>query len=389
MMLKQLGFIQYASDHMADYVSSGIDPEEWYQNKLSAVHSAVKSLYAYAQGEMQVRQQSSLAAGYYGESTMAEETEIKEFRSMTPMKDRFGPVNPKLKDKKKKDTKKESEVDEDAASFIFAAAAAKKEGKKKFEFQGKEYPVTIKTKIESSDSKEEDAGEFNFAAAAAKKAGKKTFKFGGKEYPVTIKTKIESAPDASLETDDLDEVLTTAQRRKKAQLMKKLAPKIARKKEMNAKKMASPDKLKDRAQKAALGQIKSKIAGGKDVGELGYAARVAIDKKVKAIPKTKISSLMKKLLPGIKAKEKQRLKTMKGEGTETTSPSKMPLEEKFKPGSIQLKNGDKVKLSKEDAGLLSSMFKDMNSSNRKAMEKVLLADKTGFEEIIGFAREAL
>ena len=36
---------------------------------------------------------------------------------------------------------------EDAASFMAAASAAKREGKKKFKFGGKEYPVTIKVDI--------------------------------------------------------------------------------------------------------------------------------------------------------------------------------------------------------------------------------------------------
>ena len=38
--------------------------------------------------------------------------------------------------------------------------------------------------------KKEGAAEFMAAASAAKKEGKKKFKFGGKEYPVTIKVDI-------------------------------------------------------------------------------------------------------------------------------------------------------------------------------------------------------
>jgi len=41
----------------------------------------------------------------------------------------------------------ESFEKEDSSDFCMAAAAAKKEGKKKFIFAGKEYPVTIKTEI--------------------------------------------------------------------------------------------------------------------------------------------------------------------------------------------------------------------------------------------------
>ena len=40
--------------------------------------------------------------------------------------------------------------------------------------------------------KREGAAEFMAAASAAKREGKKKFKFGGKEYPVTIKVDIPS-----------------------------------------------------------------------------------------------------------------------------------------------------------------------------------------------------
>jgi hypothetical protein len=65
------------------------------------------------------------------------------------------------------------------------------------------------------------------------------------------------------------------------------------------------------------------------------------------------------------------------------------LEENFKQGSVKLKDGSSVKLNKKDADLLNQMFKDLNSANRKSMMKVAMTDDAGFEEILGFAREAL
>lgn len=52
MMEKQLAFISYAADEISEYVKKSGDPEEWYQNKLAEAHGSIKSLYAYAQGEM-------------------------------------------------------------------------------------------------------------------------------------------------------------------------------------------------------------------------------------------------------------------------------------------------------------------------------------------------
>ena len=65
------------------------------------------------------------------------------------------------------------------------------------------------------------------------------------------------------------------------------------------------------------------------------------------------------------------------------------LEEAVKQGNMKLRDGSSVKVSKQDAGLINQMMKDLNSANRRKMEKVMMTDKAGFEEIVGFAREAL
>ena len=65
------------------------------------------------------------------------------------------------------------------------------------------------------------------------------------------------------------------------------------------------------------------------------------------------------------------------------------LTEVFSQGIVKLKDGGSVVLKKEDADLLNQMLKDLSSANRKKMEEVALKDKVGFNEILGFAREAL
>lgn len=54
MMKSQLAFIMYAAEEIMEYLDMGIDPEEWYQNKLAYTHGQMKTLYSYAQGEMQM-----------------------------------------------------------------------------------------------------------------------------------------------------------------------------------------------------------------------------------------------------------------------------------------------------------------------------------------------
>jgi|11_taG_2_1085331.scaffolds.fasta_scaffold00602_8 hypothetical protein len=82
-------------------------------------------------------------------------------------------------------------------------------------------------------------------------------------------------------------------------------------------------------------------------------------------------------------------------GKEAVSLKKAPWEKKehideaVKVGNMKLKDGSSMKVTKEDAKLLNQMFKGLNSQNRKQMEKVMMTDKSGFNEIVGFAREAM
>lgn len=65
------------------------------------------------------------------------------------------------------------------------------------------------------------------------------------------------------------------------------------------------------------------------------------------------------------------------------------LTEAMKAGTLKLKNGDAVKLSEKDAKILNKMLGELNEKNRKQMEKVMMTDKNGFNEILGFAKEVV
>ena len=64
------------------------------------------------------------------------------------------------------------------------------------------------------------------------------------------------------------------------------------------------------------------------------------------------------------------------------------LDEAVKAGSLKLNDGATVKVSDKDAKLLNSLLGGLNAKNRKEMEKVMMTDKNGFNEILGFATEA-
>ena len=70
-------------------------------------------------------------------------------------------------------------------------------------------------------------------------------------------------------------------------------------------------------------------------------------------------------------------------------PEEVSLIESVKAGSIKLKDGTNVKLSKEDASALTQLFSELNSANKKKMEQRMTESKKGFDEIINFAKEAM
>jgi len=65
------------------------------------------------------------------------------------------------------------------------------------------------------------------------------------------------------------------------------------------------------------------------------------------------------------------------------------LDEEFSAGKMKLNDGSTVSVSKKEAEMLNYMFGELSAKNKKEMMKSVKSDKNGFEEIVGFAREAL
>lgn len=110
------------------------------------------------------------------------------------------------------------------------------------------------------------------------------------------------------EVDEVEEALDVAQRRAIGRRMKRLAPKIARKRKLAMKRRAPPEKLKIRANKKAIQIVRKKIAGDKAsrYSELSPTEKSSIDKRV-AKKKALVNKLSKKLLPKVKKAETLRL----------------------------------------------------------------------------------
>ena len=100
-----------------------------------------------------------------------------------------------------------------------------------------------------------------------------------------------------------------AQQRMKAQAtFRKNKAKIEAGRKKAANKTASPDKLKDRAKKAARKAIEAKLLKNKSKDELGFSQRAALEKRLDS-KKAAIAKLAKKLLPSVKKKEMEKHKS--------------------------------------------------------------------------------
>lgn len=102
--------------------------------------------------------------------------------------------------------------------------------------------------------------------------------------------------------------LSIASRRKMARAAKRTAKKRQLKKKLLAKRPKSPEKLRNTAKKAAKNVLVKKLTGGKSYSDLSISQKQTIDNKLKPAI---IAKVAKKLLPKVRAKEKERLKRVR------------------------------------------------------------------------------
>lgn len=109
--------------------------------------------------------------------------------------------------------------------------------------------------------------------------------------------------------NQLDEVLTLQQRRKKALVMRRYKNKIKISRERQRRRMADTGRLRKRAARAAIRLIRKRVAGtkGQKYMSLSPAEKMQIDKRVRQ-RKNIIQRLAKRLLPAVKRAEMERLK---------------------------------------------------------------------------------
>lgn len=127
-----------------------------------------------------------------------------------------------------------------------------------------------------------------------------------------MKTFKEHNAELSEESADFSEAMSLQHRMKMKAAFRKNKAKIMLGRKKAAKKLASPEKLKKRAEKAARQILIKKILKQRNKDDLSFAGRASIEKQL-AKKKGAIKKIAKRLLPQIKAKDKAKLKSTPGQ----------------------------------------------------------------------------
>ncbi len=109
-----------------------------------------------------------------------------------------------------------------------------------------------------------------------------------------------------------NEAMTMATRMKMKAAFRKNKAKIALGRKKAAKKLASPEKLKARAQKQARNILIGKLLKNKDKKQLSYAERQALEVRL-AKKQGAIMKIAKKLLPKVKKADRDKMKARRND----------------------------------------------------------------------------
>ena len=111
------------------------------------------------------------------------------------------------------------------------------------------------------------------------------------------------------EDETLDEKvnpLTFMQRLKRSMVMKRYHGKIEAARKRAQQRRASPQKIKDRAQKKALAILRAKISKTKSYGDMSSSEKLALDQRLSRIPQSVINRIATKQIPIVRKAESER-----------------------------------------------------------------------------------
>jgi hypothetical protein len=136
---------------------------------------------------------------------------------------------------------------------------------------------------------------------------------GFKEYSQEFDAEFELTELTQEELVQLDEVLDSRARLKRAQQFRRSKTKVALGRKRAAKRLASSDKIKKRALARARGRIIKRMTQGRGKAALSYGARAQLDKRL-ARMKGGIARLAVKLIRQVKQDDIQKLRGKPSKG---------------------------------------------------------------------------
>jgi beta-glucosidase-like glycosyl hydrolase len=113
-----------------------------------------------------------------------------------------------------------------------------------------------------------------------------------------------------LDEEVLDEKvlpLTYTQRLARSKVMKRYKGKIAAARRRAQRRLAPPEKLKDRARKKALVLLRNRLSRAKSYGDMSPAEKLALDQRLSRVPQSVINRIATKQLPVVRKAEMERL----------------------------------------------------------------------------------
>lgn len=100
--------------------------------------------------------------------------------------------------------------------------------------------------------------------------------------------------------------LNFMQRLKRSMVMKRYHAKIEAARKRSQQRRASPEKIKDRAQKKALSLLRARLSKTKSYGEMSAAEKLAIDQRLSRVPQSVINRIATKQIPIVRKAESER-----------------------------------------------------------------------------------
>lgn len=380
MMHNSLKTAQHYLEGIQKYVAETDDPEEWFQNKLAAAVKEMATLYGYATGktneeveldELEKKTLGSYAklaaddaaarAGHAMELSAKGDSKgfAKQFvKSRSRLKGAGKAIDKMMQKESADETPKSGGPDHNYTHHVFDYTGE----------PGEEEHRDMKAA----------AKERNVKVSTVR--GQKHALYGGKHITLRgNKADVKHVMDNHI--GPMDESFNEGAQHHDWHVTFKTGHKPQRVKGRNtaeaikkAEKLAQKSGEKDPRQLAMYKSIK-KVSEDLDEAKAKKGKPLTVKQMRRALASAKAAP-----------KDKVSLKKAPFEIPEAVS-----LEEavKFNASNLSLDSGEKVKISRQDAQLLTQFFKDLNSRNAREMRKVLMTDKAGFKEILSFAREAL